>query len=665
MSAIRIHRCHLRLIRRDGWSWGPDPRALLQAALRALPALLAAALAGLWPQEDEREIAAPVRLRVRLRASELLAAYAGFSGEGPPPAGSPAAEIARRLTASLAVALAAELPASPPAPSPVAAPDALATGAPPSADLSLLSLLRAWRDRGSLAPRLALLSEVALDAWVEALLREGFEVQGILLSSSAEPDAAGAGEDSESEDADAASRPGLKSLATDGSPWRDPDSDPVGNTVGSPGFQSRAAKAPNLSGHALRQLEDLVPRSSQGEVDRAAALRAWLMSAAETTARRPTLSPETRSASSSPPITSPVSASSEASSALPAAAPPAVRPLPPIPRRDADVHVASALPFLLLGPLSRSGYLETLAATFAAAGLLGDLPLFAAALAFKALPPPERGWRRTPAAAMAAAACAGLPDAVPGEDLAGLARRTSSCLEPLAADLAASLLAGHEPGRPLLLAATGDGLLLAEADGVFPIAWASGFAGLSPALARLHDETLLVPAGIATPALLREIDASGARFVTMAPPTRGEPWHPLRGNRAWTNDPAAPGLARQTAGLAAAEDGARRLWQALAAERPSLPPAADPALDRHLTLAAGLALGTLASTLWREREPVDPVLALERFGDLQARVRFRADSVHVLLPLGRRHRDLSDHRLLEPIRDAVWLGGRVLEFGGG
>lgn len=343
---------------------------------------------------------------------------------------------------------------------------------------------------------------------------------------------------------------------------------------------------------------------------------------------------------------------------------PSVRPL----RRDADLQAASALPFLMLGPLSRTGYLETLAATFAAAGFLDDLPLFAAALAFKALPPPERGWRRTSTALGTAAACAGLLDPVSGEDLTVLSRRVSGCLEPLAADLAASLLAGHEPGRPLLLATAGDGLLLAEVDGVFPIAWASGFAGLSPILARLGDETLLVPAGIATPALLREIDAKGACFVTAAPPTRGERWRPLRlpgGDRAWTNDPAAPGLARQAAGLAVAEEGASRLWNTLGVERPSLPAAADPALDRHLTLAAGSALGMLAWTLWREREPVDPVLALERFGDLEARVRFRDDAVQVLLPLGRRHRDLFEHRLLEPVRDAVWLGGRVLEFGGG
>jgi len=57
-------------------------------------------------------------------------------------------------------------------------------------------------------------------------------------------------------------------------------------------------------------------------------------------------------------------------------------------------HVASALPFLLLGPLSEMGYLKTLAATMDAANASNLLPLFATALAYKVLAPPARGWRR-------------------------------------------------------------------------------------------------------------------------------------------------------------------------------------------------------------------------------------------------------------------------------
>ncbi|HEV7669573.1 MAG TPA: hypothetical protein VGS22_13700 [Thermoanaerobaculia bacterium] len=675
MSAILIHRCRLRLVRRDGWSWGADPRALLEAALRALPALLAAALEGLWPEGEQREIAAPVRLRLGLRAAELTAVHAGFSGGAPPPAGSPAAELSRRLAAALAVALASELrptgvggegsaPEGTDRPrlrigvSGAASDDPVGTGeAPPSPQgaAALAALLRSWRERGTLLDRLALLSEATLVAWAGVLAGEEGEVH------------------------DGKDRRDLK----DGTDEKDiEDGEDLGGVAGAEGL---GASTPNrvMALHLWR-----------GAGDRAAALRSWLVHFVETAAHggavpvpqagaqdialaspgamaRAALEAASQGAAArvAQPggVSLPVRAPAALGSRL-AAEPPSPRPMP---WRDAEVQ-ALALPFLLLGPLSRTGYLETLVASLAAAGLAADLPLFAAALAFKALPVPERGWRRTPLATGTAAACAGLLDPVAGEQISGLARRAAVFLEPLAADLAASIVAGHEAGRPLLLAAAGEGLLLAEADGVFPVAWAPSFDGLRPVLARLRDETLLVGATSATPALLREIDAGGCRFVTRfsagAQPTRGEPWQPLRSggrDRLWTNDPAAPGLARQAAGLTAAEEGARRLWQALAVERPSAPAAADPALDRHLTLAAGVALGALAWTLWRDRETVDPVLALERFGDLTARVKFGADAVRVLLPLGRRHRDLSAHGLLKPVRDAVWLGGRTLEFGGG
>src|SRR4051812_46214950 len=248
MSTIHIHRCHLRLVRHDGWSWGPEPRALLQAALRALPALLAAALAGLWPEEDEREIVAPVRLRVRLRASELLAAQAGFSAEGPPPAGSPAAEIVRQLAASLTAALGHELPqeresGGEPAPGLLGASE---EPYPIAAVPSLGRLLRAWSERGALAPRLALLSEASLAAWVEALLRESAEPGGALGTSSAEPAAA----------RQRATELRGRRHRSD----RSDRSDPM---------------APRLSGHPPARLEGSAPRLPLGTTNRAQALRAW------------------------------------------------------------------------------------------------------------------------------------------------------------------------------------------------------------------------------------------------------------------------------------------------------------------------------------------------------------------------------------------------------
>ena len=86
------------------------------------------------------------------------------------------------------------------------------------------------------------------------------------------------------------------------------------------------------------------------------------------------------------------------------------------------------------------------------------------------------------------------------------------------------------------------------------------------------------------------------------------------------------------------------------------------ALERAVALAAGVALGTIAWMLWRTREAVDPLLALSRFEDLDARVRFSARAVRVAVPLGRRYRDLYDAGLMTDVRDVPWLDGRTLEF---
>ena len=93
--------------------------------------------------------------------------------------------------------------------------------------------------------------------------------------------------------------------------------------------------------------------------------------------------------------------------------------------------------------------------------------------------------------------------------------------------------------------------------------------------------------------------------------------------------------------------------------------AAESPLARGMTLATAVALGTIAWTLWKDRESPDPLLALERFGDLSARVRIEADRVQVRLPLGRRSADLREHGLLTDIPRVPWLGGRFVEFTGG
>lgn len=78
-----------------------------------------------------------------------------------------------------------------------------------------------------------------------------------------------------------------------------------------------------------------------------------------------------------------------------------------------------------------------------------------------------------------------------------------------------------------------------------------------------------------------------------------------------------------------------------------------------------MSLSTIAWELWREREPTDSLLALERFGDLEGTVRFDAATVRVRLPLGKRFRDLERAGLLEDVPQVPWLDGRTVVFSGG
>ena len=99
--------------------------------------------------------------------------------------------------------------------------------------------------------------------------------------------------------------------------------------------------------------------------------------------------------------------------------------------------------------------------------------------------------------------------------------------------------------------------------------------------------------------------------------------------------------------------------------RPCTPPQPDHNLDRAVTLAAALGLGDVAWRLWRDREPTDPTLTLERFGDLGARITFEPETVRVLLPIGQRSADLEAHGFLRPVRRVPWLRDRALVFGRG
>ncbi|HEU5131560.1 MAG TPA: hypothetical protein VFT26_05630, partial [Pyrinomonadaceae bacterium] len=193
---------------------------------------------------------------------------------------------------------------------------------------------------------------------------------------------------------------------------------------------------------------------------------------------------------------------------------------------------------------------------------------------------------------------------------------------------------------------------------------------LSSTLIQLDSSLVFVPRESADVELLRWLNDEGLRFVTDAPPTRGESLRSIRRPpdiRLWTNDEGTSDsvFARLASSLTASVEDAFELLQALAKDRPATTLARDSALDRHLTMAAAVALGTVAWDLWKEREQTAPHIVLDRFADLNARVDYDDDLVTVSLPLGKRFLDLRDHGLLEDVNDVPWLNGRRLVFTSG
>ncbi|MFJ9779534.1 hypothetical protein ACIRSS_08120 [Amycolatopsis sp. NPDC101161] len=532
---ITVRQCVVHVVRRGGWSWGPDPRGLVQRVLDALPELLAAEfdeyLTGDGP---DLEITGPVRLSVRLSAGgggglvPAGLAVEPVSDGGPRP--EPVA-VSSTVDSDPEVGVAAEV-----------------------ADPTAASLFGELAVRGELGALLALLPEETVRTYLAALLAARGERTGSF----------------------------------------------VADDIGGP------------MDELVRELARRSSPATRAELD-------GLASRGATVGERP----------------------SEGVTVSP--------------RPAGETRVGSVLPFLLAGPLARTGYLDAIGPALSGVDLAAETPLFAAALAYQVLGAPQRGWRRDPEDDVAAAAFAGL-ESVP--DLTAFARRVAPALPVLDGVLALSLCRGHDSAGPLLVAGVDDGLLLLDGQGLFPVAWASTVDGLLPHWEACGRPPVLVRAGPWPPTCLRDLAAAGVRFITDARPLRDDPLTRLRWRTPlWTTGGVEPRLA---ADLSA--ERVDDLVRTLFVEHRAVPLAADRALDRSVALAASLALGMIAGQLWGGDTPVP---ALTRFADLEASVRFTRDAVRVKIPLGRRHTDLWQGGALADVPDVVWLGGRTLTFSGG
>ncbi|WP_225830057.1 hypothetical protein [Streptomyces sp. NK08204] len=572
---ITVHRCTVSVVRRGGWSWGPDPRGMVRQVIDFLPELLADHFAQqLTGDGPDVEITEPVTVTVRL------------GGPGRPGGSHAPAEV------HFAPVAMAEVPGEAPVQEfsfeESFAAEAAVRDAPTAA-----ALFAELAERGELGALLALLPEETLRVYALALLGHDDGAAARLLTELVER-----------------LRPGRPS---------EPLPDPLRTEVADAGAA------------ALSRL--LAEYVTSAEYDEAARLVRSLAGEQDQVVEKPN----------------------------PQAASGAV-----MVRATEEVRVWSVLPFLLAGPLARIGYLDAIAPALAGVELVEEAPLFAAALAYKVLGVTTHGRRRGEEDREAAAAFAGLRPPVPEDRLTAFARAVRPALPLLDGVLALSVCRGHDPADPLLLTGADDGLLLIDAQGMFPIAWAADLAALLPYWQAGGRPPVLVCGGPLPPGSLRELDSAGVPFLTGVRPLRGDPvvrlpWRtPL-----WTGAAQQlpdPHLAAELPGHA---DRFANLVTALVAERRAVPLAQDSALERSVTLAATLGLATIAWTLWRDRELPDPLLALSRFADLEATVRFEPDAVRVRVPMGRRHADLLRGGLFADVPDVVWLGGRTLTFSGG
>lgn len=675
MADITIHRCTLRIVRHGGWCWGPEPQKLLHGALKALPQLLALELGKYWTDDFDDEIATPIKINVPIRLEELVAVSNETLNEGRFEYSTEFSLLGQKINSAVHAALVKQQ--SPPASTPnsQSRQDLDRETEPPRADNRsiLVEVLRSWQKESVLVLRLAAFSAASLEAWYATIVRTIDHYD--LPSESDTKTVARLVEEiscvfpTVTETRAAILRRRLIVLTE--------VMTRLNVSVCSRALLLELERIlPIRVGKQIEEGEERITTNGSTDVTPDSQI-----SQAEISLSKGIFESETSARSSfelshsGSNETDNTAGESFSTMTSGAARTRLEAPATKLTLRRLAYQAhndASALPFLMLGPLSRLGYLKTLTAVLAASNSTDAAPIFATALAYKVSAPPARGWRRDEKAIATASLFAGLEQPAEGTLLAELARILSTQLSPLEATLSGALIAGHNQDQPLLLLRTkGDGLsgfLLLDVEGLFPIQWAKDIVALRSTLIQLDSSVVLIPGDHAETTLLRWMDEQGFRFVTDALPARSEHWRALRRpplGRWWTND----GFTSESLLVEAAQcipvalEDALALWQMVAIERPAMPLARDSEMERHLTMTTGVGLGTIAWELWRERGTTAPHLALERFRDLDARVRYSRDTIHVSLPLGRRFQDLVDNHFLDDVNDAPWFSGRTLTFG--
>jgi hypothetical protein len=331
------------------------------------------------------------------------------------------------------------------------------------------------------------------------------------------------------------------------------------------------------------------------------------------------------------------------------------------------VPVESVLPFIVTGILSRRNYFDGLRAALACSGLLEQSACVAAALAYKLSPPPTRGWDRSPATRRLAAVMCGLDEPPDNSAMEGFLRRLSAVCAPLDASLwVGNRAVSTQPG--ILLEKLDDALwAVVDIASSQPLGWFSSFEDVLRVADLLTDRLWWLAPGVVESDFPEELARRGGRAVAFGVRPRAAGWLSA-GDSCFTNEPL---LRRRAAELWRVFEAAREQLTVTYTELIELRPLVLPArgrtrraADYSISLAVCRALGDLADSLWREREPAQPLLALRRFADLGGTVSVEDWRVLVRPALGRRFMDLREHGLLRDISGVPWWPGRRVEFAG-
>ncbi|NOT27619.1 MAG: hypothetical protein HOP16_16150 [Acidobacteria bacterium] len=639
MQDVVIQRCTVTVVRRSGWSWGADRRALIRSVTDAVPALVAERLAVLFGDTAEpATFTEPIRVRMTMRLDDLAGRTAITSG---PSAVAPAwrAQLDRALDDAIHAAVGSPgVGAMAPGDAVAAtAPVVLAPPRPGPFTEELMRAIESWRSAGVLTTVIARLDDPHVRAWIEAL-----------ASVSGSVDATGGDAAAPSRKAD------VSTLSV--TPARVVHS--IG--TGEPSRRAKVDRAQDEPGYSDPRVDPSDRTEPLPMATRHSASVQFGQAASETAAFP-------SAASSEPVPVVPVRGDSGTSAAT--------RDSSIV---DGEARVPSALPWLILGPLRKIGYLSTLRAALEAASLSVDAPLFGAALALKLSPAADRQWSKSAASERLASAAAARDVPISKVELHRFAGRVAPYSALVDATIASAVLAGHEAKDPWIVhrvpgsddAGSGAGFGVVDATGLFSIAWGCGATDVALLVRERSDAGCIVLEDAADAELMRALEQADVRFFTTARAGRGESWRTVPGASAptWRTNRPSPVDADMRGWLRRAPGFEERL-HAIAAEfgvrRVALPRDPGSNLECSLTLAVSVALATLAFALWHAHEATDALLMLQRFHDLDAHVRFTRRAVRVTVPLGRRHRDLLDAGLLADVHDVPWLDGRVLEFAGG